>query len=231
MSKSDFSQLTHDQLNNRVDLIEDSLQVKRMQQYNVVDSGNVLNYTTHIMKLTRGKLLKRDDWLDWQNSEILQLDQYDAQGMFGDPVATADGDGDVIFHLVWTFVIKSQMAARKPDACVTGPRARGWFRFLIRRTQTASTKPARDSSMRSPQQKTYLFLVQMSPMHFLKRLPRNRVSTYALIKPSMTGGFNIRNVCQSQPVTLFQSYLQCKANPNPRDFGRNTPTPYCGSLD
>jgi hypothetical protein len=74
MSKSKFSQLNHDQLNNRVDLIEGSLQVKCMRQYNVIDSGNVLNYTTRIMKLTRGKLLKRDDWSDWQNSEFLQLD-------------------------------------------------------------------------------------------------------------------------------------------------------------
>jgi hypothetical protein len=87
MSKSNFSQLTHDQLNNRVDLIEDSLRVKCMRQYNVVNSGDVLNYTTCIMKLTRGKLLKRDDWSDWQNSEFLQLDQYNAQAMFGDPVA------------------------------------------------------------------------------------------------------------------------------------------------
>ncbi len=73
MLKSNFSQFTHDQLNNHVDLIEDSLRVKGMRQYNVVDSGNVLNYTTRIMKLTRGKLLKWDDWLDWQNSEFLQL--------------------------------------------------------------------------------------------------------------------------------------------------------------
>ena len=115
MSKSDFSQLTHDQLNNRVDLIEDSLQVKRMWQYNVVDSSDVLNYTTCIMKLTHGKLLKRDDWLDWQNSEFLQLDQYDAQGMFGDPVAAADGD--VIFHLVWTYIIKA-LDGRKKARCV-----------------------------------------------------------------------------------------------------------------
>ncbi len=115
MSKSDFSQLTCDQLNNRIDLIEDSLRVKRMRQYNVVNSGNVLNYTTRIMKLTCGKLLKWDDWLDWQNSEFLQLDQYDAQGMFGNLVAAADGDA--IFHLVWTYVIKS-LDGHKKARCV-----------------------------------------------------------------------------------------------------------------
>jgi hypothetical protein len=105
MSKSDFSQFTHDQLNNQIDLIEDGLRVQRMPKYSVVESGNVLNYTTRIMKLTRGKLVNRDDWSDWQDSEFLQLNQYDAQGMFGDPVAA--GDDDVIFYLVWTYVIKA----------------------------------------------------------------------------------------------------------------------------
>ncbi len=89
--------------------------MKRIRHYNVVNFGNVLNYTTRIMKLTCGKLLKWDHWLDWQNSEFLQLDQYNAQGMFGDPVAVANGHA--IFHLVWTYVIKS-LDGRKKARCV-----------------------------------------------------------------------------------------------------------------
>ena len=72
MSSSDFSQFTHDQLNNRIDLMEDGLRIKRKRSYHIEDSGNVLNYTTRVMKLTRGKLLSRADWDDWQNSELLQ---------------------------------------------------------------------------------------------------------------------------------------------------------------
>jgi hypothetical protein len=79
-----------------------------MPKYSVVESGDVLNYTTCIMKLTRGKLINRDDWLNWQDSEFLQLNQYDAQGMFGDPVDA--GDDHAIFHLVWTYVINSLSA-------------------------------------------------------------------------------------------------------------------------
>jgi len=105
MSKSDFSQFTHDQLNNRIDLLEDGLQTQRKWQYDIVDSGDVLNYTTRVMKLTRGKLLSPDDWTDWQQSEYLQLDQYDAQEMFGNP-ARAHEDA-TIFHLVWTYAIKA----------------------------------------------------------------------------------------------------------------------------
>ena len=51
-----------------------------------VESGDVLNMQTCVMKLTRGKLLKSKDWPESRYSEFLQLDQYDKQGMFGEPV-------------------------------------------------------------------------------------------------------------------------------------------------
>ena len=51
--------------------------------YNIIEDGDVLNYITRVMKLNRGKLLQQDDWLGWQESEYLQLNQYDSQGMFG----------------------------------------------------------------------------------------------------------------------------------------------------
>ena len=115
MSKSDFSQLTHDQLNNRVDLLEDGLRVLRARSYDIVDSDDVRQYVTRVMRLTRGKLLKQDDWSDWQASEFLQLDQYDEQGMFGDPVKV-DRD-DAVFYLVWTYGIKT-LDGRKKARCV-----------------------------------------------------------------------------------------------------------------
>jgi hypothetical protein len=115
MSTQDFSQITHDQLNNRVDLTEDSLRVLRTQAYNIVESGDVRQYVTRVMRLTRGKLLRQNDWPDWQASEFLQLDQYDAQGMFGDPVAV--DKEDAVFFLVWTYGIKT-LDGRKKARCV-----------------------------------------------------------------------------------------------------------------
>ena len=50
------------------------------------------------MRLTRGKFLNQEDWSNWQGSEYLQLYQYDAQGMFGEPVAVTQEDA--VFHLV-----------------------------------------------------------------------------------------------------------------------------------
>jgi hypothetical protein len=115
MSKRDFPQLAHDQLNNCIDLLEDGLQILRARAYDIVESGNVRQYVTQVMQLTRGKLLKQDDWQDWQASEFLQLDQYDARGMFGDPVAV-DKD-DAVFYLVWTYGVKI-LDGRKKARCV-----------------------------------------------------------------------------------------------------------------
>ena len=67
--------------------------------------GDVYNYVTQAMKLTRGKkLLKNDHWDIWQKSEFIQLDQYDAQGMFGDPVPVTNKGA--VFNLVWSYVVK-----------------------------------------------------------------------------------------------------------------------------
>ncbi len=67
------------------------------------------------MKLTCGKLIQQTDWSDWQDSKFLQLNQYNSQGMFGDPVET--NDDDAIFHLVWTYNIKA-VNGQKKARCV-----------------------------------------------------------------------------------------------------------------
>ncbi len=79
--------------------------------YNIVRSGNVLNYITRVMRLTRGKLLCQEDWSDWQTSEFLQLDQYDSQGMFGAPVLM--DSNEAVFNLVWSYGIKAVDARKK----------------------------------------------------------------------------------------------------------------------
>jgi hypothetical protein len=145
MSKLDFSQFTHNQLNNWIDLLEDGLQTQRKQQYNIVDSGDVLNYNTRVMKLTRGKLLSQDDRTDWQDSEYLQLDQYDAQGMFGNPVLSQEGDA--IFHLVWTYAIKAVTVERKLAASATVRHDLVPYKFSMKLMLTASIRPALVSSM------------------------------------------------------------------------------------
>jgi hypothetical protein len=81
----------------------------------VVDSGDVLNYVTRVMKLTCRTLLRQDNWYDWQETEFLQLVQYNAQNMFGSPVAVESDE--VVFNLVWSYRIKAVDGCKK--ACCT----------------------------------------------------------------------------------------------------------------
>jgi hypothetical protein len=89
--------------------------LKKVPPYTLINDGNILNCVNKAMKLTRGKLIQQEDWNGWQDSEYLQLNQYNAQGMFGHPVAASEGDA--IFHLVWTYNIKA-VDSRKKAWCV-----------------------------------------------------------------------------------------------------------------
>jgi hypothetical protein len=115
ISHDDFTQFTHDQLNNRLDLLEGGPRVCKLQRYDIVESGDVRQYMTRVMQLTRGKLLKQEDWTDWQHSEYLQLNQYADQGCFG--ALTPVKKDDAVFHLVWTYTIKA-VDGRKKACCV-----------------------------------------------------------------------------------------------------------------
>jgi hypothetical protein len=46
ISCKEFSQFTHNQLNNRINLIEQGQHVHQVWQYDIVYSGNIANYTT-----------------------------------------------------------------------------------------------------------------------------------------------------------------------------------------
>ena len=80
------------------------LLVSRAYQLNVKYDGNVLNWVSIAMKLTRGRLLKQEEWSVWQHSERLQMDQYNTQGMFGVPCRV--NKENAIFNLVWMYNVK-----------------------------------------------------------------------------------------------------------------------------
>ncbi|KAL7550176.1 hypothetical protein ACHAWF_013416 [Thalassiosira exigua] len=117
-----------EEFNNRWELPEESDLVTRRARYDVVESGDVLNYVTRAMRLTRGRLLRQDDWKDWQNSEYLQLDQYDKQGMFGDPVTVESKEA--VFHLVWSYAVKAADGQKKARMTCDGSTHSGQVRVL-----------------------------------------------------------------------------------------------------
>ncbi len=123
ISLAPFTQHTHDQLNNRWEFstVAEHLRTCR-PSYELVYSGDVLNVVNRVIRLTRGKLLKQPDWDEWHASECLQLDQYDAQGMFGLPVPIVEDMS--VFHSVWTYAIKALNARKKARwACDGSPRS------------------------------------------------------------------------------------------------------------
>ena len=80
------------------------------------------------MRLTRGRLLKQVDWTDWQDSEYLQLDLYDKQTMFGNPIAVEKDDA--VFHLVWTYNIKALDGCKKTGYVCNGSSRSGSVQVL-----------------------------------------------------------------------------------------------------
>jgi hypothetical protein len=115
ISLAPFSQQTHDQLNRQWDFTTNAKYLRKAPPYKIVDSSHVLNYVTRVMKLTWGKLLREDNWTNWQVSEFLQLDQYDVQNMFGSPVVVESNE--VVFNLIWLYGIKVVDGCKK--ACCT----------------------------------------------------------------------------------------------------------------
>jgi len=53
---------------------------------------------------TLKQLLKRADYPEWKRSQYKQLDQYDTQGMFGDPMSLPRGLG--ASFMLWNFMVK-----------------------------------------------------------------------------------------------------------------------------
>ena len=66
---------------------------------------------------TRTQLQKRSDWKDWEQSEFLQLEQYQRQNMFGDPGPLPDDSNDYsVLPMIWVYIIKTD--GRKKARCV-----------------------------------------------------------------------------------------------------------------
>ena len=87
------------------DIIRDNIQF-------VVDNEMDIHENVQISKLvkktlTRTKLKTRSDWPQWEQSEFLQLDQYERQNMFGKPgPIPSDVENPSILPMIWVYIIK-----------------------------------------------------------------------------------------------------------------------------
>jgi len=76
----------------------------------------------------RGKLLNQADWMEWQESEYLKLDQYQKQFMFGPPTYVTNRSN--VFHLMWTYTVKELDKCKKARCACDGSTRGGKIRLL-----------------------------------------------------------------------------------------------------
>jgi hypothetical protein len=123
LTSKGIPQVHIDQLNPKFIL---NLEHIAKQRAPVIESAGVFQYSFN--KLTSGKLVKQDDWCDWQASEWKQLDQYYEQLMFGKP--TFVKDRSQVFHLVWTYMVKDVDKRKKARCACDGSTRGGKVRVL-----------------------------------------------------------------------------------------------------
>ena len=134
LTNDGIPQVSIDQLNPRLMFDFDDVQLPSLPKTSRIRKefeGDVFNLVTPYtlaMRLTRGKLLKSEDWEEWHQSEYKQLDQYYDQGMFGEPVAV--DDYSAVFNLVWTYVVKELDKRKKARCTCDGSTRAGQVRVL-----------------------------------------------------------------------------------------------------
>ena len=204
-----FSQHVHDQLNKCWDFTTVADYLWKKPPYDIVEVGDVLNYITRVMKLTRSKLQQEDDWSDWQESEYLQLDQYNAQGMFGKPVPAKDDDA--IFHLIWTYTIKAVDGHKKARCVCDGSMRSGMVRVLAK-TCANCVNQTRACLFYAVPAAVNLLVFSTNVSNAFAEVPPPKQGFYIQLDRASTNGGSITNVSH---------YLPCKDTRNHHVYGRN----------
>ena len=73
--------------------------------------------------LTRSKLIKQDDWDEWENAEKQQLDLYETQQMFSNPTKLPNEHGLNVLAMIWVYLVKTcgRKKAHRPIRPRWGP--------------------------------------------------------------------------------------------------------------
>ena len=108
-------------------------------KYEIDDTSKVHINKMDNTTLTRTKLLKRQDWNEWEASEFLQLDQYERQNMFGKPGKIPSNSVNVL-PMIWVYLIKAD--GRKKARCVANGAAHFKGSITIANTYAACLEQA-----------------------------------------------------------------------------------------
>ena len=119
--------LYHDQLNvvaKHIADIKDNIAEQGIthQRYlqAILPSISAIKSAKKKAKLTRRILKVQTDWLDWEAAEHKQLQQYEDQGMFSDPVEVPPDANYLPF--IWTYVLKDDGTKKARAPCNGSPR-------------------------------------------------------------------------------------------------------------
>jgi hypothetical protein len=157
------------------------------------------------MKLTRGKLIQQEDWNDWLESKYLQLNQYNAQGMFGNPVAASEGNA--IFHLVWTYNIKAVDGRKKARCVCDGSTCSGQVLNLAKTYANCMDQTSARLFYAVAAAKNMLIFGADVSDAFTKAPPPKKPFFNDQTRPSTNGGLITSNMTQSHLDTSSPSYL------------------------
>ena len=98
------------------EVIHDEQHIQSIDEAPPLDNAVQVN-KADAASLTRTKLMKQQDWQEWQQSEFLQLDQYQTQNMFSEPMQLPSNDPTInVLPMIWTYLIKT--CGRKKARCV-----------------------------------------------------------------------------------------------------------------
>ena len=81
-----------------------------------IDPAQIDPIPPNVNSLTRTKLIKQDDWKQWESAEKDQLDLYETQKMFSKPTKLPNQHGINVLAMIWVYLIKT--CGRKKARCV-----------------------------------------------------------------------------------------------------------------
>ena len=81
-----------------------------------IDPAQIDPLPPNVNSLTRTKLIKLDDWKQWESAEKDQLDLYETQKIFLTPTKLPNQHGINVLAMIWVYLIKT--CGRKKARCV-----------------------------------------------------------------------------------------------------------------
>ena len=87
-----------------------------VQPQQPIDPAQIDPIPPSVNSLTRTKLIKQDDWKQWESAEKDQLDLYETQNMFSKPTKLPNQHGINVLAMIWVYLIKT--CGRKKARCV-----------------------------------------------------------------------------------------------------------------